>query len=132
MLATQLTRQAVFDALKARRCYGTTGERILLDFRVDGAVMGSEIESSGPVSLAVRVNATAPVEKVEIVRNNAVFHTTTPPPGQLDVEFEVDGVEPEGTDFYYVRVTQVDEHRAWASPIWVDAGKRKASVERMI
>ena len=25
----------------------------------------------------------------------------------------------EQEDFYYVRVTQEDEHQAWSSPIWV-------------
>jgi hypothetical protein len=34
--AAELTREAVFDALYARRCYGTTGARILLDFRLNG------------------------------------------------------------------------------------------------
>ena len=24
------------------------------------------------------------------------------------------------TDWYYVRVTQPDEHMAWSSPIWID------------
>ena len=46
--APELTRDAVFDALHARRTYGTTGARILLDFTVDGAPMGSEITAAGP------------------------------------------------------------------------------------
>ncbi len=47
--APALTREAVFDALHARRTYGTTGQRILLDFRVNGAPMGSEITLAAPL-----------------------------------------------------------------------------------
>ena len=47
--APVLTRAAVFDALHARRSYGTTGQRILLDFRVNDAPMGSEITLDAPL-----------------------------------------------------------------------------------
>jgi hypothetical protein len=47
--APELTREAVFDALHARRTYGTTGQRILLDFRVNDAPMGSEIALEAPL-----------------------------------------------------------------------------------
>ncbi|MCA9985106.1 MAG: DUF3604 domain-containing protein, partial [Anaerolineales bacterium] len=41
VLADSLSRDAVFDALQARRCYGTTGARIWLDFQADGQPMGT-------------------------------------------------------------------------------------------
>ena len=47
--APALTREAIFDALHARRTYGTTGQRILLDFRVNDAPMGSEIALEAPL-----------------------------------------------------------------------------------
>lgn len=47
--APALTREAIFDGLHARRTYGTTGQRILLDFRVNDAPMGSEIAIDGPL-----------------------------------------------------------------------------------
>ncbi|MEE2636785.1 MAG: DUF3604 domain-containing protein, partial [Acidobacteriota bacterium] len=47
--APELTREAIFDGLHARRTYGTTGARILLDFRVNDAPMGSEIALDAPL-----------------------------------------------------------------------------------
>ncbi len=47
--APELTREAIFDGLHARRTYGTTGQRILLDFRVNDAPMGSEIALEAPL-----------------------------------------------------------------------------------
>ena len=92
--APELTREAVFDALHARRTYGTTGQRILLDFRVNGAPMGSEITLEAPLpepcagtspecgeraaataALAPRFDVTAHgtdiIEHVEILRHSA-------------------------------------------------------------
>ncbi|MFZ1754075.1 MAG: DUF3604 domain-containing protein, partial [Caldilineaceae bacterium] len=62
VLAEELTRDAVFAALKARRCYGTTGPRMDLDFAMDGQPMGSAIETSGPVKVQASVSGCGPLE----------------------------------------------------------------------
>jgi len=41
VLAPALTRDAVFDALRERRCYGTTGPRIDLSFQIDRRPMAA-------------------------------------------------------------------------------------------
>ncbi len=66
--ARELTRQGLWEALKARRCYGTTGQRILLEVEVDGHPMGSKYQAAGPPEVAVRVMGTAPIEQVEVFR----------------------------------------------------------------
>jgi len=45
--ATDLTREGIWEALRARRTYATTGERILLSVTVDGQPMGSEFDTDG-------------------------------------------------------------------------------------
>jgi len=115
-----LTREAVFDALSARQCYATTGERILLDFRINGALMGSEIRCSGKPELSVEVHGTAPISDVTIIRNNEDFQTLSPEHETMDMDAVMEGAAVDRTDFYYVRVTQVDGHKAWSSPIWID------------
>jgi hypothetical protein len=64
----ELTREALLAALRARRCYATTGERIVLDFEVDGQPMGAEVTATGQPRLRVRVEGTAPLAAVEIFR----------------------------------------------------------------
>lgn len=66
--ATDLTRAALWEAIKARRCYGTTGERIIVDLRADGQPMGAEYRTSAPPRLAARIIGTAPLERVELYR----------------------------------------------------------------
>jgi hypothetical protein len=103
VLARELTRDAVFDALRRRRTYAISNARILLDFRINGHCMGEEIEIEGKPRIAVDVKGTGPIDEVVVVR---------------------DGVE-----VRYVRVAQADQDaygnpsRAWSSPIWVKRGR---------
>lgn len=66
--AEELTREGLWEALKARRCYGTTGQRIRLEVTADGHPMGSEYAADGPPELQVRVWGTAPIERVDVFR----------------------------------------------------------------
>ena len=66
--ARGLTRQSLFEALKARRCYGTTGERIILKTSADGRMMGDEYTTCSPPEISVQVFGTNGLEKVELFR----------------------------------------------------------------
>ena len=41
----EISRQGIIEALKARRCFATTGERMFADFRVNGRLMGEELQT---------------------------------------------------------------------------------------
>jgi len=71
IIAPELTRGALWQALQNRRCYATTGERILLDFRAGAARMGDMVDAGAAHDLsafAVRVEGTAPLETIEFFR----------------------------------------------------------------
>ncbi|GAI33819.1 unnamed protein product, partial [marine sediment metagenome] len=73
--AAELTREAIFDALAARHCYATTGSPIVLEFFVNGRMMGEEIsapENSGSQIIA-RVAGTEEIERIELIKNNLVI-----------------------------------------------------------
>ncbi|MEW6046111.1 MAG: DUF3604 domain-containing protein [Bacillota bacterium] len=67
--ARELTREGIWEALRARRCYATTGARIVLSLMADGHWMGEEYTTSRPPRLEVAVMGTAPVERVDLVRD---------------------------------------------------------------
>ena len=46
-------RASVLDAIRARRVYGTSGERIVLGFRLEAHPMGSAVARGEPVSAEV-------------------------------------------------------------------------------
>ena len=66
--AGELTREGLWEAFKARRCYGTSGERILLRVEVDGREMGEEYETDGHPLVQIQVEGTAAVERVDLLR----------------------------------------------------------------
>jgi len=75
VFAKNLSRDALWEALQNRRCYATTGARILLDFAVDGHSMGTEIFSNGPRTVTFRVIGTEPIERVDLFRGVEIIKT---------------------------------------------------------
>jgi hypothetical protein len=79
VLAESLTREAVFDAIKARRCYGVTGaQRIHVELAVNGLPMGSAGRAEGAVKIVGRVVGTGPIERVDIFRGLVLIKTVSP------------------------------------------------------
>lgn len=82
-MAGELTREGIWEAFRARRCYGTSGPRILLDVSVNGHPMGSEPVLSERPTLSARVLGTAPIDTVEVRRGTETVYTynASPVPG---------------------------------------------------
>ena len=98
----ELTRDALFEALRQRRHYGTTGARIFVDlcasfgrsvvgfsedpllgpateFPVQRVMMGSIIRPGGvPMRIDAEVIGTAPVERVDVMHGTRVAQTFRP------------------------------------------------------
>ena len=108
------------DAVKKRHCYGAT-DNILVDFRCGAAIMGDETAVIGAPKLFLHVYGTAPLAKVEMLRDSEVVGSLLPKEHQGS-EFQTGWTDPQpqdGTHYYYIRVLQTDGEIAWASPIWV-------------
>ncbi len=73
--AESLTRRSLWDSLKARHCYGSSGERIFIDLEADGHPMGSEYETSEAPKFQGEIHATAPIATVELRRGPEVVWT---------------------------------------------------------
>ncbi len=79
VLAEAKTREAIFGALKNRRCYGTSGARIDLDFNIDNHQMGSVVDRVKPTACAfATVRGTAPIEKLELFEGKSVIGVIRP------------------------------------------------------
>lgn len=126
--APRLEREAVFEALRQRRTYATTGERIYLDFRVNGSLPGSSITAEAPPHITLQVHGTDLLDWVEVVkfdqqdRAYRVLKRWTP--GALQLQASLVDERFRGAAFYYVRLRQKElvEGRpvmAWSSPLWV-------------
>lgn len=119
IIAPELTREAIMQALRERRCYATTGARIVLGFQVDGHGMGEEFTASASqITATARVLGTAPLAHLELVCNGRIV-LTCPGRGRALEITETLPLTEDQTSYIYLRVTQSDGHVAWSSPIWV-------------
>jgi hypothetical protein len=126
VFAPALTREAIFDALWARHSYATTGARIAMEFFVNGNMMGEEISApaegrpaspAGGSEITARAAGTEEIEKLELIKNNEVIASKK---GEATViEFKYEDKESAPGDYYYIRILQIDGHRAWSSPVWL-------------
>ena len=141
--ARERTREALFEALRARHTYGTTGARINIRFRMGENMMGDEVRvkrgdalwSSRPFT--AEVVGTDVLENIEVVRNGNVIYSTAPKAVQCAFSYADTtpfdqcwlGTEKNNppTAYYYLRVTQRradtgvrrGPHMAWTSPIFL-------------
>ena len=72
--AETLTRESIWEALLARRTYAVTGDRIRLEFTLNGAAMGSEIDRCRQRRIHVSVDAMDEIAAVDVLRNGRVAH----------------------------------------------------------
>ena len=118
--AEEHTRRSIFRALYDRRCYATTGARIILDVESDGHAMGSEVRTGSPPHLRVVAVGTARIARVEIKKDSKVVHAIRPDTTTVDLAWRDAGFRPDQPCYYYVRLVQVDNEEAISSPIWIN------------
>ncbi|MGC9522857.1 MAG: hypothetical protein ACP5HG_13365 [Anaerolineae bacterium] len=123
--ASALNGTALFDALNARRCYATSGARIVADATLNDHPLGSELQLApdAPRAFRIRVHGTAPLVAVQIISMGTVLADLPVDGDSPDLELTWSDDRP-GRPlqdvYYYVRARQADGHCAWLSPWWVD------------
>ncbi len=74
--AEQLTRESIWEAFINRRVYGVTGDRIKLNFYVDGHMMGEIFKTKNEeVEIEVDVTGSHAIDRIEIIKNGTVAYT---------------------------------------------------------
>ncbi len=138
--AKELTRPALFEAMRSRNTYATTMARTLLDFTIGDLSMGQEgpADSQLKKKRTIRLDVTLDRGKgggVTLLRNGEEIASQSIPKdharGRASVVFEDD--EPlerialKNTLFrkepfvvYHARVTDNHSWHQWTSPIWLD------------
>jgi hypothetical protein len=125
ILAEDFTREGLLDAMQKRHAYAAT-DQIVMDFRIvtaQGESLMGDIEStSSQPRLVVKVLGTAPIQHIDVIKNNTYIHKVSP--GTQDANFEyVDRTSLTGDTYYYIRAEQTDGQLAWSSPIWIKSNK---------
>jgi hypothetical protein len=72
VIAKKNTPNAVFDAVRRRSCYATTGERIIVDAEIGGGAMGSVLPEDAERRVLCSVMGTAPIDTIDLIKNSEV------------------------------------------------------------
>lgn len=117
------SRNGILEAMRNRHCFATTGDKMMVDFSINGTFQGATIQTETPPVLQINIKGQHHLEKVEILRNSKVVKV-------LDVDGATREFNAHFTDehyqedhtvtYYYIRATQKNNEIAWSSPIWVE------------
>lgn len=118
------TAEAIFDAIKKRRCYCfMCGDstlphkgRIEIDFRINAHYMGEEFSRGGDLlTVFFNIKADSPIKWATLVKNCSNYIML-----KKNRQTVIDYHQEEETDCYYLRVELEDGRFGWSSPIWVN------------
>ena len=88
VFASGKSRDQIWDGLYQKRTFAMTGNtRMLIDFSVNGVSMGGDLPSglAEEARIESRVSATAPILRVELLKNAEVIYSTHPARGSGDL-----------------------------------------------
>lgn len=75
VLAAENTSDAIFNGLRDRATYATTGERIILDATLNGVGIGIEQDHAAHRTIRCSAHGTAPIDAIDVIKNGKVVYT---------------------------------------------------------
>jgi hypothetical protein len=113
----EFTREGIIEGLNARRTIAAT-DKIFVEFSCNDHLLGTEIEVGGKPSMVLKVDGTAPISRITLVRNEQNYQQWEPKQKAFATSY-VDDAPLAGENRYYLRIEQTDGNMAWSSPVWV-------------
>ena len=118
ILAKDLSRASILEALKNRHVYGATDD-ILADVRSGGHVMGDAFSSAAKPVIEVKLAGKAAFARVQVIKDNKYVYSVEPKKADVSFTWRDNDPAPGKTSYYYVRGDQEDGEIVWASPMWI-------------
>lgn len=123
----KFTRDGIIEGFKARRSIAAT-DKIFIEFSANGHLMGEVFKTRDRPVLQFAVEATAPLKRITIVRNEQDWKVIEPKSGELKHEASItDDAPKDEENRYYLRVEQTDGSMGWSSPVWLISGTSRKS-----
>lgn len=133
ILATNLTKAALLDAMKHRRTYASLDGNIQCEYTVNGQIMGSTLDRPGIFSFDISISdpdSDKPddrITKIDIVKDRGVVVETDHPDPAYSVRWRP-VIKDSDSRYFFVRVWNAgggdtanpnpSQPVAWLAPIW--------------
>lgn len=117
VLAKELSEEALYEAMAARRVYATEDPDLYIDYHLNGNCMGTIMGAVEGLEAGVVLDdpTDGPEAAVEVIGlGGAVLAWGETSNGALTLPV------PGGSPYYFLRVTQKDGDTAVTAPVWVD------------
>lgn len=125
ILAKELTRDAIFDAIKDHRVYAAEDSNVEVDYSLNGYVMGSIIDDTLN-SVDINVTITDPdvndlVQEITVISNGgqAVAYKAMKS-NSSTINYQVTLDAPSEDAYYFIKIKQKDGNLIFTAPIWIE------------
>ncbi|MEM6821498.1 MAG: CehA/McbA family metallohydrolase [Verrucomicrobiota bacterium] len=120
-IAPKRTRDAIWQSLNKRHTYATTGVPIVCTFTINDSIMGSTIawNRKDPLTMYFEIFGTKAIEVIELISDRKILQSWQHDTDSFCWKGNLPFPSVSGS-YYYLRLRQIDDHKAWTSPIWID------------
>lgn len=121
VLAPSLTEDNILGAMKQMHFYASEDCSAQVNFKMNDAIMGSELSSTGAPNITVTTTTATPVTSLKIYSGvpgsgtNATILTSTTSGA---INYTDNAISVGATKYYYLDITESDGKRIITSPIW--------------
>lgn len=136
VLASELTEDAIYDAIANHRVYATEDNDLSILYSLNDNVMGSIIGEQDAIEIEAQISDptdSADMTVEVIVNGGLVIGSKTLSGGKGTVTFNFDSND---YSYYYLRVTQADKNIAVTAPVWtgesINAGISKTECDTVL
>lgn len=136
VLASELTEDAIYDAIANHRVYATEDNDLSILYSLNDNVMGSIIGEQEAIEIEAQISDptdSADMTVEVIVNGGLVIGSKTLSGGKGTVTFNFDSND---YSYYYLRVTQADKNIAVTAPVWtgesINAGISKTECDTVL
>ena len=119
----ELSREGILEALRNKRCFATTGDKMIIEFKINGSITDIKASKTSAPNLDINIKGQNELDKVEILRNSQVIKSFRI--GNGIKSFNKTFVDSKFKNerevlYYYIRATQKNKEIGWSSPIWIE------------
>lgn len=122
VLATDLSQEAIYDAIANYRVYATEDNDLSILYSLNGNAMGSILPQQDQITIQAQISdpTDSGDAKVEVIVNGGLAAASqTLAGGNGTVNFTFDSND---YSYYYLRITQADQNIAVTAPVWTGEG----------
>ncbi len=130
LIAGSCRRASLWEAIKQRSGYATTGDRIYLSIDACGHCMGEIADLPRRFDVHFTVHAQDTVDRIDLIVGEKLARSFFPKSPDVDLSVPFDRSSMPPGKWFYFRVRQANCEYAWTAPVWFEDGTEAGDTAR--